>query len=214
MGAAGRGATALMATALMAAALLAAALLLAGCTGSGGDRTVAGPTTPETTPQRAPASTLGSGVADTTTLTCANSIDGDAAPGDYTVVLGAVALPASPGHPALQAAGSGESGPVPRLFAKTGLVVRAGVASEIDVPDSVDPHVGIGWTNGPVPPSRRFVVPVCPDARGTGWLAYPGGYWVDTPLCLPLDVRVGDQVQRVEVGVGKACAGQSPPPTP
>ena len=175
--------------------MLAAALFLAACT----DAHSIDPVGSEPT------------VAARASLNCANAIDGTPPPADYAVIEDALGLPASPGHAALQAASSGGS---PRLFAKTGLVVRAGIASEIDVPDAVEQHAGVGWNNGPAVPSRRFAVPGCPDLRGTGWLAYPGGFWTDEPLCLPLDVRVGDQVRRVQIGVGTACPGQAAPPSP
>lgn len=182
--------------------LLAALLLLAGCSGHH-THDYPGPDTGATADRTF--------VAPFAALHCADDIGGDAPPEDYTVVHGAVALPAAPRHAALQAAPAG--GP-PRLFAKTGLVVRAGATVELSVPPSVGSHVGIGWANGPAGPSRRFVVPGCPDLRGTSWLAYPGGYWADEPLCLPLDVRVGGETERVEIGVGTACPGQAAPPAP
>jgi hypothetical protein len=90
------------------------------------------------------------------TLPCRDSIDGSAPPDGFQVVLGAVALPTSPTGPALQAADSG--GPDgPRLFA--------------DPPGN---RVGIAWGNPGPGPSRRFVVPACADAYGSGWLACPG----------------------------------------
>lgn len=183
------------------AGLVAAGLLLGACT-------VAAPTT--TAPSRttsAPASRPQA--TDAATIICEHAIDGLPPTPDVTVVLDAVALPASPGYPALQAAGSGGT---PRLFAKTGLLIRAGVPSRVEVPASVDPSVGIGWSGWPAEPGRAVVVPGCPDLRGTGWLSFAGGYWADEPLCLPLDVRTGDRLQRVEIGIGTACAGQAPPP--
>jgi hypothetical protein len=192
------------------AVLLAAGVLLAACTDQHSEDPVGRGAAPPSTGGSS-AARSSSGVAESTTLICANSIDGSAPPDDYTVVHDAVALPGSPRYAALQAA---PTQGLPELFAKTGLVVRAGVAAEIDVLDSMGPRVGIGWGNGPAVPSRHFVVPACPDLEGTGWLAYPGGYWADAPLCLPLDVRVGDAVQRVEIGIGTACPGQAPPPVP
>lgn len=181
------------------AALLAAALLPAGCSGHSTNDLPGTATASQTF------------VAPFAALHCAEDIGGDAPPADFTVVQGAVALPTAPRHAALQAEPGG--GP-PKLFAKTGLVIRAGATAELTIPSSVGANVGIGWANGPAGPNRSFLVPGCADLRGTGWLAYPGGYWADEPLCLPVDVRVGDQVQRVQIGVGKACPGQAPPPTP
>jgi hypothetical protein len=180
---------------------VAAGLLLGACT-------VAAPTT--TAPSRttsAPASRPQA--TDAATIICEHAIDGLPPTPDVTVVLDAVDLPASPAYSPLQAA---DSGGTPRLFAKTGLLIRAGVPSRVEVPASGDPSVGIGWSGWPAEPGRAVVVPGCPDLRGTGWLSFAGGYWADEPLCLPLDVRTGDRLQRVEIGIGTACAGQAPPP--
>jgi hypothetical protein len=180
--------------------LLTAALLLAGCGTSGHGDDLPGPTAAETR----------AGLASYLALNCTKAIGGDTPPADFTVVLDAVALPAAPRYPALQAA---ETGGEPALFAKTGLVVRAGATVRLSIPPSVGRGAGIGWgldRNGQTP---TLVVPGCPDLRGTGWLAFAGGYWADEPLCLPLDVGVGAQTQRVEIGIGTACPGQAAPPT-
>jgi hypothetical protein len=186
----------------------------AGCT-SGGARSAA-PSSPSTTPSptsaaASPVTGSEQPVLGTSTITCEHSIDGGPPPDGYTVVLGAVALPASPRYPALQA---GTDGPDPAagVFAKAGLVVRAGTGARIEVPTDATLRVGIGWSGWPSAPARSIDVPSCPDARGTGWLAFAGGYWADRPLCLPLTVTAGGRRQTVEVGVGTACAGQSPPP--
>jgi hypothetical protein len=43
-----------------------------------------------------------------------------------------------------------------------------------------------------------------PD-QSTPWLAYPGGFYVRKPLCLPLRIRVGTQSTVIRVSLGKAC---------
>lgn len=159
------------------------------------------PPVPATTAVASPVSELG-------TLTCAGSIDGDPPPSGYQTVLGVVALPSE----ALGASDSGDPA-TPALFAKTGLVIRAGRPFEIDVTPQPDDRVAIGWSNSAFLPAARFVVPSCPDTYGTGWLAYPGGYWVDRPLCLPLTVHADGREQQVRIGVGTACPGQAPPPS-
>lgn len=188
-------------------AIASLAVLASGCSGAAVD--------PRSSP--APASSASSAAADGAdeqALECGNSIDGGPPPAGMQVVLGAVALPASPGSRALQAAASGGGAGMPGLFAKTGLLVRAGVEAEISVDAPAGERAGIGWGGAPSRPGRRFVVPACPDARGTGWLAFAGGYWVDRPLCLPLVVRAGGREQRVLIGVGRPCPGQQPPATP
>jgi hypothetical protein len=129
-------------------------------------------------------------------------------------VLGVVALPTSPASRALQAFDSGDPA-APALFAKTGLLVRTGHPFELAVPVDRQNRVGIGWGNAlDFQPSTRFAVPSCPDTYGTGWVSYPGGYWADRPLCLPLTVRAAGRSQVVQIGIGLACPGQVPPATP
>ena len=121
-----------------------------------------------------------------------------------------VALPTSAAGRAIQVSDSGEA-TAPALFAKTGLLIRAGHAFDMDVPTHPGDRLAIGWGNVAFRPSARFAVPACPDRYGTGWLAYPGGYWVDRPVCLPVTVRAGGREQVVHIGVGTACPGQQPP---
>ena len=192
----------------------AATLLLAGCA-SGGTATAtrSSASSASASVPVSPGSTGGAPATETATLTCGDAIDGGPPPEDSEEVLGVVALPTSPAHTALQAAGSGDPA-APRLFAKTGLLIRAGSAFELTVSPPPGNAVGIAWGNPGPEPTRRFAVPACPDTFGTGWLAYPGGYWADRPLCLPVTVRVQDMVRQVAIGVGAACPGQQPPPQP
>lgn len=125
------------------------------------------------------------------------------------VVLGVVALPASPAYPALQTARTGGS---PRLFAKTGLFAKPGVRFTISVPTRLVHRVHIGWGN-PAPLSRTVVVPSCQGIAGE-WLAYAGGYWVDRPACIAVVVRAKSGSRSVHVGLGKPCPGQRPPQGP
>jgi hypothetical protein len=143
-------------------------------------------------------------------LDCTNYINGNLAAAPLQVVLGVVGLPISPGYPALQTALSGNG--ALRLFAKTGLVIRPGTEFELIVPARFISRLSIGWGN-PGTPSHRVVVNNCPKA-GSGWLAYPGGYWIDHPACVSIIVRAGSKQQLVHIGVGKACPGQRPPQGP
>lgn len=183
-------------------------LLLAGCTSPSDGRTAGAQTSTALSSSPSP-------VAGTATLVCEHSIDGGPPPPGFQVVLGVVALPTSEAGPALQA-GPGGNGPgFPALFAKTGLLVRAGAQVELETPEQPGNRTALGWGSwAQDPPTPRFVVPGCPDARGTGWLAYAGGYYADRPLCLPLTVRSGGREQQVSIGVGTACPGQAPPAVP
>jgi hypothetical protein len=187
-----------------------AGLLLGGCSPSEPSASPAGgaasfQTSPSSPPSEALPTDLG-----TTTLACAASIDGSPPPAGFEVVLGVVALPTSSAGRALQASDTGDAS-VPALFAKTGLLVRAGHAFDLAVPARPGNGLAIGWGNRAFRPSERFAVPECADRYGTGWLAYPGGYWTDRPVCLPLTVRAGGREQVVDIGVGAPCPGQQPP---
>jgi len=181
-------------------------LLLAGCTSPSVGTTAGARSSPASPTEPVPASA---------SLACEHSIDGGAPPPGFQVILGVVALPTSAAGPALQA-GPGGNGPgFPALFAKTGLVVRAGAQVELETPEQPGNRTALGWGSWTQDaPTRRFVVPGCPDDRGTGWLVYAGGYYANRPLCLPLTVRVGGQEQQVRIGVGAACPGQAPPAVP
>lgn len=149
-------------------------------------------------------------------LPCRESIGSDPAGRDMTVVLGVVGLPASPRlRLALQTARTGSRDPATRLFAKWGLVVRAGARFVLIVPARLRGRLSIGWGNareGHVGQTIR--VPGCLGGRGQRWLDFAGGYWVRSPICAPLIVEARGLRRRVWVGIGTACPGQRPPPQP
>ena len=135
---------------------------------------------------------------------------------DMRVVLGVVALPASPHFPlALQTSRSGLHDPAARLFAKWGLDVRVGARLRLIVPDRLRNRSSIGWGNaGEGHRGTTIVVDACPGPPGARWLVYAGGSYVRNPFCAPLIVAAHRQRRRVRIGVGKACPGQRPPPQP
>lgn len=190
-------------------------LLLAACTPDGTSNAApsasatsapaSGTTAPSDSTTSAPAPVAGA------VLRCVGQIGTDAPPTSFETVLGVVALPASARHGALQTSRSGGA-ESERLFAKTGLVVKAGATFDLIVPDGTT--LGIGWGSGPTTPSRRLHIPACPSAGGDGWLAYPGGYWTNRPACVPLIVAAGGREQQVRIGLGTPCAGQQPPEQP
>lgn len=130
-------------------------------------------------------------------VSCAHDLGG-AAPDtrDYRVVLDAVALPAG----TLEPHESGEPG---WLFAKRGLLVRAGAEVQISVAPEGAATARIGWGN-PGPEGTAFSVPACPGGP-SGWLAFAGGYTVREPTCLPLVVRVDGREESTAVSVGVPC---------
>lgn len=190
------------------AATAAACLLLAGCT-SGHTHAPTKPPTAFTRPISAPVTTASTPAA-TSVLTCGSYIDTRPAPASFEIVLGVVALPISPSHPALQTSLTGDGNGPLRLFAKTGLIIRSRTAFELIVPNQVADHLRIGWGGAPSTPTDRVVIPNCAPAAGSGWLAYVGGYWIDYPACVPLIVKVGAREQQVHIGLGTPCPGQPP----
>ena len=145
-------------------------------------------------------------------LNCGDVIGTSAPAAPYQVVLGVVALPASPGHAALGTSLTGEGNGPLRLFAKTGLLIRPGTAFQLIVPAPFTSRFSIGWGN-PGIPSHRVLVGNCAGTGG-GWLAYAGGYWIDHPACVPVIVRARGKQQQVHIGVGTACPGQRSPQGP
>ena len=132
------------------------------------------------------------GGAGSDSVNCAHDIGGRPPDDNFRLVLDAVALPTG----VLESHDSGEPG---RLFAKTGLLVRAGTAVELTV---TTPGVTIGW-GSPGPEGTTIRVPACPSTNG--WLAFAGGYTVTEPACVALTVRAGGREQRAEVSVGARC---------
>jgi hypothetical protein len=129
-------------------------------------------------------------------------------PGDYRVVVQDVAVPIAT---VLQVNETGETDPAVRLFAKWGLVVRAGAAVDLRVGPGWEERARIGW-GSPASPGAAVHVPACPGPSGqTVWLAFAGGTWVAQPACVPLIVRSRGQETQVRLGVGVACAGTSSP---
>jgi hypothetical protein len=145
-------------------------------------------------------------------LPCDESIGNQSPPRDLRVVLGVVALPASPGlSRALQTSRTGAGS---RLFAKTGLSVRAGARFQLIVPTRLRSRLSIGWGNaGEGHVGSTIAVAGC-QAPHHQWIDFAGGYWVTRPMCAALTVAAEGRRRRVQIGIGKACPGQLPPPQP
>lgn len=156
---------------------------------------------PETVTRGGP-SPLTSAEPDRTASLDCRAIDNVAPPSSYTVVDEVVAMQLRPQHqPAQNPAHAGWP-----LFVKTGLGIRADQSAELVVPRESRADLRIGW-GSPAEPSLRVTVSPCPGvATPTGWLWYPGGYWVKEPGCYPLDVRTAQTVRRVHVPIGAPCS--------
>jgi hypothetical protein len=147
-------------------------------------------------------------------LDCADYIGTDPPATSLQVVLGVVGLPTSmAADSALQTALTGDHS-LPRLFAKTGLLVRRGTDFQILVPSGSGGRLGIGWGSAATP-SKAVVVSDCSAAGMHGhWMHFAGGYWLDHPACVALQVRTAQKSETVHIGLGTPCPGQRPPPQP
>jgi len=192
----------------------AIAMLLAACTSSTGGSST-GKTSPVATSGHVSVRPTGPArlLPGESALACDDYIDNNAQAPPLQVVLGVVALPVSPGYPALGTSLSGDGNGPLRLFAKTGLVIRPGTRFELIVPARFTSRLRIGWGK-PGTPSQRVVVDDCANTGGPRWLAYAGGYWIDHPACVSIIVSVGGKQQQVHIGIGTACPGQRPPQEP
>jgi hypothetical protein len=94
-------------------------------------------------------------------------------------------------------------------------VIRPGAQFRLIVPGRLRNQLSIGWGNADEDHrGTTIVVDQCTGPRGAKWLAYAGGYYVRHPMCAPLIVATGGKRRLVQVGVGKSCPGQRPPPEP
>ena len=148
---------------------------------------------------------------DAADLDCEDPVAVDAAvPASYEELAGAVALPTS--RSSAQALGTSPSAEGLVLFAKTGLLIRSGAAFTISPAPEWRGRAAMWWGNtGGQRIAASFRGGPC---AGSGWLAFPGGFYATEPGCIPFDVTVGGTAVRVEVGVGAACPGQRSPDAP
>jgi len=190
------------ARASVVAVVLAIGIAAAGCSSDG--PTADRPTTttilpPRTEPVAPPA----------TTLDCRDPIATlDRPDAGLRVVDGSVALATDRSQSApLQTAPSGERALELRRFAKTGLVVRTGTRAELVVPSAWRGRVAFRWGNtGDVPATGHLVIDCPGDGR---WIAFPGGYLVPEPACVPVVIATAKKVRTVRVPVGRRCRART-----
>ena len=186
--------------------LLLVGMLVAGCS-SGGHRGSS-----DTSATRPPPSSTTTASLNAAPLDCMISTPSSVVPEDYEQLAGDVALPTSTSSRyALQtASGQGSL----RLFAKTGLLIRAGVKFTI-MPAAGWRHRAAAWWGNNVGGETIAPLPFRGGpCGGSGWLAFPGGFFVTRVGCVPFEVDVAGRTFRVAVGIGSPCAGQKPPPQP
>ena len=95
------------------------------------------------------------------------------------------------------------------LFAKTGLLVHAGIEGSLTVPASWATRLSIAWGNHAAEWTTGLHIPACPapPAASGRWLACPGGFSLDKAACVPLHVRAGKKTTTVHISVGAHCRG-------
>jgi hypothetical protein len=91
------------------------------------------------------------------------------------------------------------------------IFIRAGGrAFTIEVAATWHQQAGMAWDNrGDAKPKIAHGVRVLPCPGGdklSVWLAYPGGFYVARPACLPIVITIGDKRYRSLVPLGRACA--------
>ncbi|MEV6694389.1 hypothetical protein AB0M35_23235 [Micromonospora sp. NPDC051196] len=123
-------------------------------------------------------------------------------PNGYRIVGEDVAVP---DREVLEAHESEKPDPAARLFAKWGLVVRAGAVVDLRVASGWEDKARLGW-GSPAEPAANVQVRACAaDDDQSQWLAFVGGTWVAQPACLPLIIRSSGQTVQVRLGIGVAC---------
>ncbi|MFE0531664.1 hypothetical protein ACFW0V_29090 [Micromonospora parva] len=180
---------------------LCLAVVLSACTPAGDPHQPTSAPVDRATPvvDRAAPATGASGAAPP----CTPSVDAlPAPPAGYRLVGEDVAVPDTP---VLSADDSGEVDPAARLFAKWGLVVRAGTVVDLRVAPGWQDRARLGW-GGTGAPAATVTVHACtPEGGQAQWLAFVGGTWVGQAACVPLIVTSDGQTDRVNLGIGTPC---------
>lgn len=138
------------------------------------------------------------------TLNCADPIGTAPSPtAPHADVLGVVGLDLTSQPQAAPVTGTAPH----RLFAKTGLFVRAGRESTLTVPPSWATRVSITWGNHAPGWATELHIPACPapEPDSGKWLVFPGGYSLDEPACVPLQIRTENRTTTVHVPVATPC---------
>ncbi len=134
---------------------------------------------------------------------CTPSVDTLAAPpAGYRLVGKDVAVPDAP---VISTDDSGEADPAARLFAKWGLVVRAGAVVDLRVAPGWQDRARLGWGGTGTPAATVTVHACAPEGGQAQWMAFVGGTWVAQAACVPLIVTSDGQDDPVDLGIGLPC---------
>ncbi|GIF39644.1 hypothetical protein [Actinoplanes xinjiangensis] len=170
-----------------------ALLMVAGAAGCGDDPGIPDPPAPS-----------GGLVTAGPVVGCPDAIGQEDAPRDtYQVVADVVAVPAADRvlEPAPQTSGEGPT----RLFAKWGLLVRAGAVVDVSLLPGWADRARLGWGDTDAGPAAAVRVTACRD--GAGWSVFAGGTWVAEADCVPIRITTatgGDAT--AELSIGAPCS--------
>ncbi|NND13907.1 MAG: hypothetical protein HKO10_08075 [Acidimicrobiia bacterium] len=135
-------------------------------------------------------------------LRCHELIDHiNAPPETYNVVADVVAF-----NPAQLSVSSPPGDPDGRLWAKDGLVIRAGAQFEILAPTSTGEDLTFGW--GSIDGVSAIRVPAC-EFRGSDWMVYAGGWTPRERGCYDVFIRVDGVIESVQMAIGAPCDPQT-----
>lgn len=210
------------------AVVAAAALLLSGCTAVPAPTTTAGgPAESATSPGTPSATLFGAGGARSPAAAGGNDISphaaGSSLPFECANPIGAastsqeLAGPGAIGVPGVMAISisvigsntihwGGGASYQGLQFAKVGLVLKAGTAFTLSVPAEMHGTMLIGWSNSGYTLAHSLTIPGCTSSQpDADWLAYPGGFWLKAPGCVPLTVTQERSSRTIHVPVGMPC---------
>jgi hypothetical protein len=115
----------------------------------------------------------------------------------YRRVLGVVSAP--PRY--LANVGEDQAAAPFHFWTKAGLVIRAGSAVIVTIPDHWRSQVQVTWGG-----ERGAALKFAPCSLGTKWNGYAGGFLSRSrSICVPLVFAVGSSKSRLVFGVGRRC---------
>ncbi|GAB3244907.1 hypothetical protein [Arthrobacter pigmenti] len=91
-------------------------------------------------------------------------------------------------------------------FIKIGMAVHRDREFILEVPPSWQQRMRIGWGSGGYTLASTLKVPGCvPEDTGAEWMVFPGGFWLEEPGCVPLNIQTDSRTQTIRVPIGERC---------
>jgi hypothetical protein len=141
-------------------------------------------------------------------VTCADGVATVAKLGPHPTVIGGRLAGLTLRSPRSMAQIAPTGDPVYAYFSKIAIIVRAGTAPfTIKLAPSWRARAGMEWdnTSGHVISDGVRVVPCAHGDDNGVWVAYPGGFYVAGPVCLPIEITMGAQRTTRRIPLGVAC---------